>query len=358
MKQRGYVVLFFLLILTVTNIVHPGPVSAQESTVSPEGLSVFVEYPFFGPIVRSLAGDGIKIFEGDPSVEIAIEPSDRDMLVLVSLAVYAPLSTSNIEYRDFYSAGIAGIELNLESYQGIQNKDFVDWTALEIGNHLSFNNIKVMAASIKDALIELGLDRANVESNYSNFVREIDALDREGREYFKEIGRDRSKWLLVDESTAYIIDNLGLSAGAILKKPDGTALAAKDELDFVYQLSNNQLAGIVCPFEKKSDEIGRKASDIAARANVPVCYVKTELGPNDTVLSQAAYNLLRLTAAINYKTVDPVVRHETNTVGNIVWGVVVAALAIWLIMLNKRIYYLSSLPPPVFNREPGKKKKK
>ena len=87
-------------------------------------------------------------------------------------------------------------------------------------------------------------------------------------------------------------------------------------------------------------------------------YVKTEPGPSGTVLSQAAFNLMKLTAAINYKTVDPVVRHEKNTVGNIVWALIAAGLGIWVIMLNKRLYYLGSLPPPVFNREPGKKKKK
>ena len=355
MMQRGYLALFFFLTLTVTGVAFSGPVYAQESTVSPEELSVFVEYPFFGSIVRSLAGDEIKIYEGDPTTEIAIEPSGRDSVVRVALAVYTPSSTANLKYRDFYRGEI---ELNLESYQGIQNKDFAGWTALEAGNYLSFNNIKVMADSIKGALIELGLDRDMVESNYGNFVREIDAIDREGREYFKEIGRDRSRWLLVDESTAYILDNAGLTVGEILKNPDGTVIPAKDELDLVYQLSNNQLAGIVCPQEKKSDAVGVKASDIAARANVPVCYVKTEPGPSDTVLSQAAFNLMRLTAAVNYKTVDPVVRHEKNTVGNLVWGFVVAALVIWLIMLNKRMYYLSSMPPPVFNREPGKKKKK
>lgn len=316
------------------------PLNAQTGGI----LKVAVTLPDIVPIVKTIGGDNIEIFEVMPP------GADPHGYTLTADAI------TNIENCDLIVYGNSdffGFEKSLsEAVTGIDSIDWVDYERLgatltdfpgyESNPHgfwLDFDNAKAIAGVISDALVSHGFDIYVVRHNVHYFFKEIDAIDASGRELFSELGRERSTWAAMVPGVLYTIDNLGLEVGGVVFTEGVGFASGADLFDMENSLRDGEYAGLVCPLSMKNAKPGEIAEQLSLDTGAPVCYVKfLDSKADDSFLAQASYNAGAMAATVAKSTVTQAAPHQ-SAAGNLVWAAIVGILLIAIVMQNKRIYY-------------------
>jgi len=311
-------------------------------------IDVIVSQHSLVSVVKAIGAGDIRIVDPIPRGDAAND---------IELVILTDSSASEVE-GELKGQFPNAVVLDREDYAGIEIKDFSEFESSSENYWLSYRNTEKIAIVVANTIAELGVDQRTVMERLEAFRFELNALEDAGVEYFTGIGRERSRWVVLTPDVYYVVDNLGVVVGTTIMNPDGTFKSGPEVAQIEYSVMQEDHAGIVCAVELKDEEAGQIAITMSERSDTPVCWVKTETGPDDTFVSLSAYNLGAMTAAISHVRPDRLAQGESTAFGNIIWGVVVAGLLIWVFMLNKKTYYLSSMPQPVFDKDRKKKKKK
>ena len=322
-------------------------------------IKIIATNPDLVPIVETLGGDDVEIItlmppgtdpdDFIPSSE-SIEEVESSDLIILSNSQSIQFEREIVEsYREINF-------IDLPDYQnnGVIFKAFPGYELNRHGYWLGHENAKAIAGVIADSLISKGLDSEMVFERLSIFKSDLDAITQAGNDLIHSLERERSVWVAMVPEVSYIIDNLGLEVGDIVKRPDGELATGQDLQDITNNLFDVNYAGIVIPKSMNDSEAGNIAWEIATETSTPICYVRfLDNESGGSFMSQAAFNAGTISIAASRGTQSG--QPSNSPTGAVIWAIIVFALLIFIVMLNTRNY---RYPRPMVMEKPLKKKKK
>lgn len=342
-----------IIVLLLTLVILPGNAQTEGR------IKIIATNPDLVPIVEMLGGDGVEIItlmppgtdpdNFTPSSESLQEVESSDLIILTN--------SQSIQFEREILESFHDINyIDLPEYQdnGVIFKAFPGYELNRHGYWLGHENAKAIAGVIADSLVSSGLDSEMVSERLSIFKSDLDAITQAGNDLIHSLDRERSVWVAMIPEVAYVIDNLGLEVGDIVKRPDGEFATGQDLQEITNNLFDINYAGIVIPKSMNDSEAGNIAWEIATETRTPICYVRfLDNESGGSFITQAAFNAGTISIAASRGTQAG--QPSNSPTGTVIWAIIVFALLIFIVMLNTRNY---RYPRPMVMEKPPKKKKK
>jgi zinc/manganese transport system substrate-binding protein len=272
-----------------------------------ERVKVLASFSILGDIVRQMGGDNVDVgLLVGPNVDMhdfQPSPTDSRKFSDAKLVVINGLGLEGWVDRLAKAAGYRGARLvaskgvkalaGHEHEHGHGRYDPHAWQGV--------GNVKIYVTNIRDALI--GIDPANkaaYQQNAENYLKQLDALDRDIRQAWADIPKQRRRVITSHEAfdyygNAYDVEFLGAQGISEDAEPSARDIARliqqikKDKIKafFVENISSNRLLDRIAQ-ETGAEVIGTLYSDALSEAS----------GPAATYVDMMRYNTRAITDAL------------------------------------------------------------
>jgi zinc/manganese transport system substrate-binding protein len=307
-------------------------------------VKIAVTLPDVASIVQMIAGETVEIVQimppgADPH-SYSLTAEDVQKLTNCKLVVYG--HGGFLHFEEELKMAIPDVpSLDFPDYQknGAILKDFPGYKQCLHGSYSSFDNARAIAVTVAAWLVTNGIDQTLVNNNLVTFTRELEGLKAVGHQLMPETEIGTSVWVAMVPEEVYFIDNLGLGVGAVLMDEGSGAVPADVLTDVEKKLKSGEYMGIVCPLNMKDASPGEMSRQIASDTGAPVAYIQMlQSGGSTTYFSELAYNAGAIAAA-GASAKKPEKSEYSNSTSTLIWGFIVFALVIALVMQNRRSYH-------------------
>ncbi|HEX9745223.1 MAG TPA: hypothetical protein VGB30_07330 [bacterium] len=330
-----------------------GEVSVNEPRAVP--LRVMQDNPTLSWVIKSLGGSQVEIVSySDPLADQSpVEPVD--LFVLGNSQANPWENQVKIQNPE-----VPVVDLEQYKEKGASLFSSEDLGEIQDGYYIGIQNVKAIIDTVSEALIRSGVEAKLVMNNRIRMIEEIDAVELTGRQILTDMERQNSTWVAATPGAVYVIRNLGLQVGDVW--PDINSPNYDNDLfDIENRLRSTSYAGVILPLYLKGSELDEKITALSKDANFPIAYVTAGGFDNDsTFVSNLSYDMASIVAAATRSTA---LKESTSKIdyasgkSNMTWALIVFALLIYVVLLNKQLYF-SGRPAHAPNPIAGKKKKR
>ncbi|QHO71998.1 ABC transporter substrate-binding protein [Bradyrhizobium sp. CCBAU 051011] len=277
-------------------------ISAIGPARAADRLNVVASFSILGDLVRNVGGDRVAVTtlvgpDGDAHVYTPT-PADAKKMADAKLVFVNGLGFEGWLSRLVKSAG--GKAAIVTATTGV--------TPLKLGSNAdphawqSVANAKIYVANIRDALV--AADSAGAEtfkSNASDYLAQLDALDREVREAVAKIPEGRRKVISTHNAFGYFASAYGIEFIAPLGVSTESEASARDVARIITQIRAAKIPAVFMENITDPRLMGRISAETGARVGGTLYSdsLTGEKGDSPTYIAMVRHNIKALTGALS-----------------------------------------------------------